>query len=176
MSNDFVLLKQNHDLDPNIYTNHKVVKAKFIMPAKVKRGPGYWKLNTSCLENPAYDELITVALQADKDKSDIGQWWERQKIRVKITSIEYARRKSIRISNALTTLKNKLKHEQDPLRIQEISDQIHNIDMMTKDGVKVRSREKEIVNEDRPTKYFYIQENHRQNQGTVTEVRTNEDG
>ena len=171
MSNDFVLLKQNHDLDPNIYTDHKVVKAKFIMPAKVKRGPGYWKLNTSCLENPAYDELITVALQADKDKSDIGQWWERQKIRVKITSIEYARRKSIRISNALTTLKNKLKQEQDPLRIQEISDQIHDIDMMSKDGVKVRSREKDIVNEDRPTKYFYIQENHRQNQGTVTEVR-----
>ena len=30
------------------------------MPAKVKRGPGYWKMNTSCLENPAYDELITV--------------------------------------------------------------------------------------------------------------------
>ena len=170
-SSNLTLTRQAHRNDPNIRSDHSLVMAHFIMPVKVERGPGYWKLNTSVLQNFHYVDTLTAVMEADTDKADIGLWWERLKVRVKVTTIEYLRRKNILTSNALTNLRTKLEAATVPLEIQDLTEKIHDIDMRSKDGVMIRSREKDIVNEDRPTKYFYIQENHRQTKSTISEVR-----
>ena len=56
-----------------------------------KRGPGYWKLNTSFLENNEYKEGVKYIIDNLENCGSAINTWETLKIKIKDFSISFAK-------------------------------------------------------------------------------------
>ena len=72
---------------------HKILS--FDIESTQEKGPGYWKLNTSILNDTAYVKLITDCINTLKNhqaENDI-EWWELLLITVRSLSVSYSQKK-----------------------------------------------------------------------------------
>ena len=78
---------------------------------KHKRGPGFWKLNCTLLEDPKYKEIITVCicecLQDNKGTED-GLMWETLKCMIRGVSIKYSEAKKKNKNDKILHLETEL--------------------------------------------------------------------
>ena len=94
------------------YTDHNCVSLKLNMNRGVK-GRGYWKLNTSILENPEYTELIVNLINKYKEKSnnknsEIDLLWDNFKAEVRDISIQFCKEKAQKKRDEINLLENRL--------------------------------------------------------------------
>ena len=159
-----------------VHTDHSFVIADIRIDDCVsERGPGYYKMNTTVLEDEEYYELICKAYEEDKNKEDIAAWWDRQKKRIIEETKAYSRRKRRKLSAKIEQIRKKALQEKDndarfllEEELQVLVDEINK-------GILIRSREKDILNEDRPTAYFYRLEDERQSEGIIREIHDVDD-
>ena len=78
-----------------VWSDHDVCAVNIHFRKTVNRGPGYFKLNLSYLDHPAYVEKIQAfwrSWQGQRSEfSNISDWWELGKVYVRQISIEHAR-------------------------------------------------------------------------------------
>ena len=161
------------------YTDHQAVS--IILDIKVvKRGPGYWKLNNSLLDDEQYIKIIDETLDTynekiEKENIDIQITWEMLKIEIKGKSIQYGIRKAQTRIDEIKCLENKLeellseKYKNDQ-NIQEIQTTLENKYEMKAKGAQIRSRIKWIEEGERNSKYFLTLEKKRQSQKSINEI------
>ena len=152
-------------------SDHRILSADLHISTKHTKGAGYWKLNTSILKDEEYKKYISNLITSEKEDIDnIQQRWDRIKLNIKFGTIEYCRKKGKERREKIKNLKEQQEREVDKEKKQDIEEKIEELEYERKSGVKIRSREKTLLNEDKPTKYFYLQEEVRQHKGIITEI------
>ena len=153
-------------------TDHKAVecKAGILLPAK---GPGYWKLNCSHLNNEVYKSGIKTVINDVSNETGnnmpYSTVWEILKRRVKMFSIEYATNEAKKKRSLFKELENNLQDlNTDNLTNEQIV-QKENIQRQLSElysnkcrGTQVRARAKWLAQGEQNNKYFMSLEKHRQ--------------
>ena len=93
------------DISPSFRSDHSTPWI-CLCENKSKRGTGFWKLNTSLLNNKDYVEKIVSAIQSEKEKSHSSQGllWEMIKMQVRGATIQFASRLKRERANRLEFL------------------------------------------------------------------------
>ena len=103
------------------------------------------------------------------------------KLCIKTITIEYFTKKNKEINNRYNKLiqdinDEKLKPHPDYKKIEQNQIELEDIDDYKTNGAVIRSKEKIILNEEKPTKYFFLQEKQKQikkNKITKKQTRKN---
>ena len=164
---------------PTVWSDHKYVTTHLYMTKREPRGPNYWKLNTEVLAEPEYHDHLTQIIQQHKQKlphyADILQWWDSLKHRIKHATILYCKR---RAQARRTTMHNTTQHidyetslpRPDTARVEDLYRTLHDLQQAKERGTLIRSREKTLLNNERPTKYFFTQEQNRQERKNIRKL------
>ena len=147
---------------------------------KVEKGPGYWKLNASILEDPSFLDLAEEVIDnAALDFASYGdrELWEIMKIKLKDSAMAFSRAKAYNRNNSL---KNKAilvetlrrNNPEDP-EIQAIENEINSIAQSEIQGQIIRSKINWAEKGEKSTKFFLNLEKIRQKQNTISAVQHN---
>ncbi len=157
--------------------DHKAVVTDFSINNRA-RGPGYWKLNVSVLNDEQYKEKVkTIYNKTVEDFADVESKrviWDLFKIRVKEFSIRYCIEKKSREHDELENLNSKINIIDDEITrnpqnssqlIRERSEAKNKLNMLSLNeakGYQIRSRVRWLEEGEKNTKYFARLENRRQ--------------
>ena len=95
MSENLVQLLDNSQIVPGFQTDHSIVVTTFTL-CEMKKGPGYWKLNTSFLKDHNYVEAMNKLIDIELSQNQQLSYKDRQellKLAIRGSSIQYATRK-----------------------------------------------------------------------------------
>ena len=155
------------------YSDHNILTAKIAIQTNAQRGPGYYKLNTSVLEDPEYITYMTdILTRVMYDETDPNGWLEKIKLYAKNYTIQYCKQKRRRIRTQIENLQEKLNETIDQTEVDKISKDIIYLNNEIDKGIIIRSREQTVLNEDKPNKYFYLQEQIIQKKSIIKEIHT----
>ena len=93
----------NSDISTGFKTDHSLITIKLALHSN-RRGPGFWKLNTSLLREEGYVNQIKAAIKAvqeeyQEDNSvNAALTWEMIKLKVREQSMMYAKTKQTNMS------------------------------------------------------------------------------
>ena len=163
-------------------SDHRALKFSFIL-SKNKRGSGYWKLNTSFLENDDYvrgvkgviEEIKLFENMSGKDK------WESLKYKVKQFSMGFAKRyhsnmrkKITEIENEICSIEDSPSENIDMIRKRELENELCILCDNKYKGAQIRSKAKWIVEGEKNTSYFLGLESKHQTSNVIKEVLSND--
>lgn len=135
-----------------------------------KRGGGYWKLNTSLLENKEYKEQISEIIKNISNTHEtFKQKWEILKDEVKKFSIIFSVKQSNRFKKKIFNIEKEIEYieslpynEIDMIRKRNLETQLNEFYDKKSKGAQIRSRAKWINEGEKNTKYFLCLENKHQ--------------
>jgi len=192
---DYVLLTKQLNMKLIHFKTIKPIKgdhmalAVELKPLISNRGPGYWKLNNSLLNDVDYitniQKVVVDTVNEYKSLNSHRLLWEIVKIKIKEYSIKYAisRRKNEvleenKVQNQLDDVCNKIdKAECDEQLLDlykqkvELESKLDNIYNEKAKGIQVRSRAKWIQEGEKSTKYFMRLESQRQGLNVINELQ-----
>ena len=138
-------------------TDHRLLKL-FIITSEDKRGPGYWKLNVSHLENEDYKKGIDNIVENLDENVTALEKWECFKRNVKDFSIYFARNTKketgilIRqIENEISTLENDQNTECNMNRKRLLEAKLDTLCNEKAKGAQIRSRYKWVTEGEKNT-------------------------
>ena len=108
-------------------------------------------------------------LQKQKAKcNSINKWWELGKIYFKILAINYSKQHNLELKKRQQKLIKQILEEktENPTNLNNINiwqEQLLELQNYEAQGTVIRSREETIINEEKPSKFFYHQEKQKQN-------------
>ena len=166
-----------------IYSDHALVTLELI-GFKNAIGKGYWKCNTTVLNDPDFLEsfiMIWLDLVAKANKNYNAEWWDQCKVAFKEFLIKLSCKKSRTFKQQYNTLRNRLellevlnkiqpnKFNKDMISVKKEID-----DMLTNKlhGHIIRSRAKVIENNEKPTRFFLRKEHARAKAKTINVLQT----
>ena len=165
---------------PNNLSDHDGLKLIIQIEKSNSKGKGYWKLNTSIFKQKEFQKIFQNFWQDwQKEKikyKSLNQWWESGKIYFKTLAIRFSIEKNQNINKKLTHLTNEILQEKnkinpEPNKIEQLQRSIDNIEHYKAQGTIIRSKERLIINEEKPTKYFYQQEKQKQAKKHIKELQ-----
>ena len=171
------------DLVPAFKTDHTMVQINLVFEP-YKRRPGYWKLNTSLLQDSDYVEkinnLIEIQLEATNAEASHMDRLELLKLAVRGSSIQFSSRKKKSNKNKLLALEHKLQlleNEQinqgntlfvdTENHIAQIRQEILELNRIMTAGAMMRSRARYANLSEKPTKYYLNLERRNYQQKTI---------
>ena len=162
-------------------TDHRLLKL-FIITSEDKRGPGYWKLNVSHLENEDYKKGIDNIVENLDENVTALEKWECFKRKVKdfSTCIYFARNTKketgilIRqIENEISTLENDPNTECNMNRKRLLEAKLDTLCNEKAKGAQIRSRYKWVTEGE---KYFLGLETKQHSYDVIRELKSDENG
>ena len=137
------------DIIPAFMSDHAIPIINYEC-CQQKRGPGFWKLNISLLEDTTYIEKTNEILQEILDNHEYdsnSQKWEMMKMKVREHSIQYASRKKKSRNNILLALEHKLKRLEQELINQDThhATRIFTYDNNSEERDKVKAEIEKII-------------------------------
>ena len=155
---------------PNPYSDHAMVSLKFkaFDEDSFSYGPGYWKCNTSILDNTAFvKEFEELWLRLNITDIKDGPWWENCKAHFKDLIIMHSRKISSDYYQTVQKLEAKLRHyhilnHNNPGEFESVIASLNTtLTELIKDhlsGSKIRAKVKHLKNDDHPTRFFLRKE------------------
>ena len=181
ISKDLIPFVNGVEISNFSISDHDIVAMNIDPPSPpASRGPGYWKINNSLLEDKEYQKTIKdfwISWQKKKgDYPSLLLWWDLGKYHLKETTISYAVRKKYkenRNKNNLEKVLNDLRNQepQDFKHIAEIRDQLREIEIQKAKKIFIATQMDELEKEEKPTKFFYNKLKAKQNRQRFSEVR-----
>ena len=168
----------------NIWSDHKILSTVILLGEGEKRGKNYWKLNTDILLDEQYKTEMTAFIHLQKtykqDYDNIIEWWEMTKVYIKMYTKKYCQQVNQKRQKEIAEIKRNIEHESTRIRInmtniELLHNQLQNLQNEKQKGVHIRSREKMILNEEKPTKYFYLKEQQQQQRKTIQKLQIMDD-
>ena len=180
------------DILPGYKTDHSLCKIDVNYHSN-KRGPGFWKLNSSLLSEIEYINAIkatitqTVAQYEHDEEVDEVLLWEMIKLEIRNTSIKYSkakmkemRKKEDIIENEIASLERQLEKDPGNNNKAALVDQLKLkkkelesiIEYKTK-GAIIRSRARWYNEGEKNSKYFLNLENRHCKRKTITQIKGN---
>ena len=182
-----VMYEQIVDSNILVYpgSDHDIVEiqASFI---KYERGPGYWKLNASYLDNDDFTRIIENVIQEIiddyKDKLNPQLLWELCKSKIKKASLDYSRSVTKSNRDRLKVIDAKLDCLRDALsrrpfdgkmaeNFEKLKSQSERLHYSEAKGAQVRARVKWIENGEKNTPYFLSLEKNTASKRTITSLK-----
>lgn len=161
----------------NRMCDHRFLKI-IVKIDKLKRGPGYWKLNTSHFENDEYREGIKNIFKGLHNSLDVFSRWETFKLRVRDFSINCAKKSSNNIKSKIQNLEMKIDEVEtlpsEMINMKEKRDLESELDKLQNEiakGAQIRSKERWINEGEKNTSYFLGLEKKNQTNNTIKELR-----
>ena len=159
-------------------TDHRLLKFCLIINDS-KRGPGYWKLNVSHLDNEDYKSgIVDIIDQLDNTLNPLDKW-ESFKRKVKDFSIYYAKNTKKetgilirKIENEISLLENDPNVVCDMNKKRALEAQLDNLCNSKAKGAQVRSRYKWITEGEKNTKYFLGLETKQQSSNIIRKLKS----
>ena len=156
------------EIIPGIRSDHSFVTLNISFDHS-KKGPGYWKLNTSLLRDSNYltsmNKLLDIELSQTYSSKRLH--WEMIKLSARVSTIQFASRKKKSNCNILAALckkqaeiQNKMQNGPETLvnsaatQLKLINRDINKILAEKAMGAVIRSRSNWQYLSDRPSKYF----------------------
>ena len=152
---------------PSIKTDHSLISLQLQGNSYEKRGPGFWKFNTSLLQDQPYVENIKNLIHVCKDKyagmEDKGLLWDSIKCEIRGSTIKYSKMKRKKEREKETNLKKELNSlsvntstlsEAELHRLEEVQSLLVEINDKQTEGVMIRSKARWIELGEKNTKYF----------------------
>ena len=167
----------------NIWSDHKIVSTMVILGKQEKRGQNYWKLNTEILQDIQYRTEMTTFINNQKtlklQYENVIEWWEMTKTYIKMYTKKYCQNINQKRQKEISRVKRDIEHESTQTRInmtniELLHNELQNLQNEKQKGVQIRSKEKMILNEEKPTKYFYIREQQQQQKKTIQKLEITE--
>ena len=149
-----------------------------------ERGPGYWKLNCSFLQENDYVKSVKniIAQIAQEHYLPDQAKWEMCKIKIKEFSMYYGKQRQNKENTNLRALQEELNKIESQLSLKkdanllsrkaEITDAIENHYLKEARAAQVRSRVKWIEDGEKGTKFFLGLEKQHQENNVITELKT----
>jgi len=180
-SRDILLHTHCSDIRYAPAPDHKAIEIGFGI-AKNKRGKGYWKMNTSILDDNEYrksmETLIVNTFNEYDTILDKITLWEFLKVRIKHFTIEYSVSMASKKRSDVNMLEDRLKNIDlllakcnDTSLERERNECKNALDMIYDEkskGYQVRSRAKWVESGEKSTRYFLGLEKIRQGNNTIT--------
>ena len=163
-------------------SDHRVLKFRFNISCN-KRGSGYWKLNSTYLENETYRAKIKeIISEIYRDPSyEAITKWELMKTKVKDFSIDFSRnfqhslkKKINMIENELSNIENSKYLNIDMNRKRQLEAELSDMYDSKCKGAFIRSRSHWIKEGERNTKYFFGLEKSHQSNNVIKRLVKNE--
>jgi len=89
---------ENVDIIPAIRTDHSAISMHINGIEEIRRGPSFWKFNSSLLEDEVYIKLVTDKysdwLEEGKDLQDPRVLWDFIKYKIRCETITYSKQKA----------------------------------------------------------------------------------
>ena len=160
-------------------TDHKalILRMKIETPDK---GPGYWKFNTTLLEDEQYCNAIVnlineVFSDTNLDSIAHSMKWDILKLRIKEVSIKFSVKKALRVRNEKAELESeqdiieKLPHINDDtlLRKEAIQNRLHEIYTEFSNGAKLRAKLQSVNETECNSEFFHCIEQSRQSKNVI---------
>lgn len=131
---------------------------------KLKRGPGYSKLNTSHFENNEYREGIKNIFKDLNNSHDVFSKWENFKLKVREFSINFAKKSSNNIKSKIQNSEKKIDEIEtlpsEKINMKEKHDLESELDKLQNEiakGAQIRSKER-WINEGKKTKQAFYKD------------------
>ena len=162
-----------------VWSDHKYITLEIPIPSTVPRGPNYWKLNTSVLDDLAYRQEIYDLLTYTKTQipfsTNLIQWFEDTKLHIKLISKRYCTEKRRRLSTQITALTTQINQTMEtttynPFQIEALYTQLHTLQHTLSYGTIIRCRERLILNGEKPTRFFFQKEQSMQRKKHITSL------
>ena len=180
MSQNLIHKSTKADICPTQWSDHKYVTTQFLIKPPEPRGPNYWKLNTSVLEEPEYQiaikELITQQSILIPKFGSTRLWWDDLKFKIQSATIRYCKKRNNQRNRTLQDIKKQITNQvnlETPNR-DTLDHLYHQMYLLKEDiqrGTMIRSREQTILDNEKPTKYFFSKETARQEQKSITRLK-----
>lgn len=168
---------------PGIQSDHVMIflSLKF---SNEKRGPGYWKLNNSLLNDQKYIDLISkIIIDTSENQNDENpsSFWERLKFKIRSASIKYSKGKAREKRESEDTLITKitnLEHDlffNDSAETRKMLCEARNELLLYYDqklqGTIIRSRARWVEQGEKSTSYFLNLEKRNKCNNTIYEIK-----
>ena len=162
-------------IQPTSLSDHDSVSVTFQISEENPRGSGIWKMNTSILQQNQFKEIFQNFWnywQNEKIKyKNHNAWWDAGKIYLKAITIDFCTRKNKQINKKQQYLISYITQEKSKLipnieKLNKYQQELNDLENYKTEGTIIRSKEKVILNEEKPTKYFYVQEKQKQTKKT----------
>ncbi len=191
ISNEMLQVAKKSEIISTVESDHSAVTVLFQGNNYVPRGPGYWKLNTSVLQEKEYQDIITKTIQEahggetnDNKDVDPGYWWEEIKWEVQRKSKEYCKRRAGQRKQREKELRHQLSELEKKLytlkpeviaQYKELKQEFEAIYDHKVKGAMIRSRAKWIAYGEKNNKYFYGMEKRNSASQAITQLRNEQD-
>ena len=190
---DYILVSQNltasipkTDIAPSFMSDH-AIPYMILKPSETVRGPGFWRLNVSLLEETEYVEEILQIIKNGKAMSfeSFSVKWEYIKMTARGFSIKYSARKKKGQTNALAVLDRKIdKCKLDLLEGSELFNKQQIVEHLGKlehdkqeiieykmRGACIRARREWLKNGEKNSKMFFNLEKQNNKKKNRTQIR-----
>ena len=161
-------------------SDHDAVTATIQLPCENPRGPGIWKLNNTILSDTSYcheiSSFLDYWLTRQHEYESISQWWDDQKEHIKRISIKHstrlARSKHKEKLETLQRIDQLNQADPEDERIATAKETLNTILETEATGNIIRSRVVWHEHREKPTRYFFSLKKKKQQQHTITAVKT----
>ena len=169
ISNSLHDLVKTADIIPAVRTDHAAISLKLVNTLNDLKGPGFWKLNCSLLDDEDYvkdiEERIPVWLAEGRDElSESRSVWDWLKYNIRIHSIQYSKRKARErnerekiLQEKYTKAKNIFEADPTDLNATILNAAKDTLELFYKEKVKriiIRARARWHEHGEKSTKYF----------------------
>ena len=174
-------------LAPGFRSDHSMLSI-IVSIQQHKRGPGYWKLNTSFLKDAEYLEKMNalIEIELSQNFSSFRTKWELLKLSAGGLTVQFTARKQKSKKMTLEVLERKLAvlHRQlenqtiftdTENQIRLVKHEIENINKTSTQGAMVRARTQWETQAEMPTKYFLNLEKCNKQRKTLSRILNNQE-
>ena len=145
-STQTVQLINNVKIFSGFRSDHSIVSFDIILEYQ-KRGPGYWKFNTTLLSDPDYVQKINNLLDIElaQDYDSYKNHWEIIKLAIRNSTLQFSARKSKSNKNKIAILERQLRKLENELAssqllFEDTEQQILLVKQELRDLIKQRTR------------------------------------
>jgi len=178
ISNHLISISKNNNILPGYRSDHNIVSTT-ITTEKEKRGPGFWKLNCSLLDNQEYCNEIIACIEncnAENKGTEDSLLWETMKCRIRGTSIKISaklKRENCKIKkdleiklkelmNNISILNDEHELELCTLELSNIEKELELLNKVENEGIRLRSKCLYYEQGEKSTKFFHSLEKRNQ--------------
>ncbi len=193
---DYFLISENLlqnvtkcDIKPSIKTDHSLILLNLTQSKGEKRGPGFWKFNTSLLKDEVYidyiKEIITQLKNDLKHLDNKGLKWDYIKSEIRQRTITYSKTQArlkkehennmMNLYHELSETFDKTKDIKTLEEIDNVKKEIEHLNKNKVEGNRIRSRANVIVDQQNASFYVNQEKRNYKTSHITTLERTNGD-
>lgn len=170
---DFDLVSRNleHNVNdvsfsPGLQSDHSFISLSFMLTS-MKRGPGYWKLNNSLLNDASFTNIINDIIRIDAENPNSENpalRWENLKFKFRLAAIRYGKQKAAErrlkeelLLNKISGLEQKLFLAECPVirsQLRSAQNELLSYYEYKLQGTIIRSRARWVEDGEKNSKYF----------------------